>query len=202
MAWPRPRRRSSATDFLLRDCTCHQTEVPSLIRRQLRSGRRCPRPRSSRRRRQTRQRLAAERPGDELAHLDHAHAGQGRGRGALLVCMLCLPENPARIMHASACQGKTLARRLPSQTGMAGAGRSTIASHEARSALLRLFVAVMEDGAIARCRRAIDILRRRPPTATWPSWRPAAWSCSRAQQPRRQAHGRNLRAFEPGARRA
>src|SRR5690606_26202353 len=31
-------RRSSATDFLLRDCTCHQTDVPSLIRRQLRSG--------------------------------------------------------------------------------------------------------------------------------------------------------------------
>ncbi|KAG1167202.1 hypothetical protein G6F35_017806 [Rhizopus arrhizus] len=31
-------RRSRLTDFLLRDCTCHQTDVPSWIRRQLRRG--------------------------------------------------------------------------------------------------------------------------------------------------------------------
>src|SRR6187402_820320 len=38
MSWPSLLRRSSAIERLLRDCTCHQTEVPSLTRRQLRSG--------------------------------------------------------------------------------------------------------------------------------------------------------------------
>src|SRR3546814_4684559 len=31
-------RRSSVIDFLLRDCTCHHTEVPSWISRHLRKG--------------------------------------------------------------------------------------------------------------------------------------------------------------------
>jgi hypothetical protein len=29
IAWPSGWRRSSVTDFLLRDCTCHQSDVPS-----------------------------------------------------------------------------------------------------------------------------------------------------------------------------
>src|SRR6185369_16978325 len=37
-SWPSGLRRSTAIERLLRDCTCHQTEVPSFIRRQLRNG--------------------------------------------------------------------------------------------------------------------------------------------------------------------
>ena len=37
-SWPSGWRRSSVTLFLLRDCTCHHTLVPSLSKRHLRSG--------------------------------------------------------------------------------------------------------------------------------------------------------------------
>src|SRR3954447_15847128 len=37
ISWPSARRRSQVTDFLLRDCTCHHSEVPLRIRRHLRS---------------------------------------------------------------------------------------------------------------------------------------------------------------------
>ena len=54
------------------------------------------------------QRLAAVRPGDELAHLDHAHAGQGRGRGGAACMHVVSPENPARMMRLCARARKTL----------------------------------------------------------------------------------------------
>ena len=38
MAWASGRFKSRATERLLRDCTCHQTEVPSFKSRHLRSG--------------------------------------------------------------------------------------------------------------------------------------------------------------------
>src|SRR5919204_142051 len=37
ISWPSGRRRSQVTDFLFRDCTCHQSDVPLRIRRHLRS---------------------------------------------------------------------------------------------------------------------------------------------------------------------
>src|SRR5690349_1845925 len=37
ISWPCGWRRSQVTDFLLRDCTCHQSEVPFRMRRHLRS---------------------------------------------------------------------------------------------------------------------------------------------------------------------
>src|SRR5438094_301729 len=37
ISWPSGRRRSQVTDFLLRDCTCHQSDVPFRRRRHLRS---------------------------------------------------------------------------------------------------------------------------------------------------------------------
>src|SRR5688572_13215832 len=38
ISWPSGLRRLQVTDFLLRDCTCHQSEVPLRILRHLRSG--------------------------------------------------------------------------------------------------------------------------------------------------------------------
>src|SRR5690606_41324215 len=38
LAWPSAALRSSVTERLLRDCTCHHSEVPSLSLRHLRSG--------------------------------------------------------------------------------------------------------------------------------------------------------------------
>src|ERR1044071_2840925 len=38
IAWPSACRRSSVIDFLLRDCTCHQSDTPLRITRQRRSG--------------------------------------------------------------------------------------------------------------------------------------------------------------------
>src|SRR4051812_14584079 len=38
ISWPSGRRRLHVTDFLLRDCTCHHSEVPFRMRRHLRSG--------------------------------------------------------------------------------------------------------------------------------------------------------------------
>src|SRR3954454_20533630 len=37
ISWPSARRRSQVTDFLLRDCTCHHSDVPLRMRRHLRS---------------------------------------------------------------------------------------------------------------------------------------------------------------------
>src|SRR3954469_7416739 len=37
ISWPCGSRRSQVTDFLLRDCTCHQSEVPFRMRRHVRS---------------------------------------------------------------------------------------------------------------------------------------------------------------------
>jgi hypothetical protein len=65
---------------LLRDCTCHQTEVPSWISRQLRSG--SPLPGGfdlDDVGAELAERLAGEGTGDELAHLDDAQALQGAG---------------------------------------------------------------------------------------------------------------------------
>ena len=75
MSWPSGLRRSSATERLLRDCTCHQTEVPSLSSRHLRSGSPAPggsilitsAPKSP-------SVLAAEGAGDQLAQLEDANA--------------------------------------------------------------------------------------------------------------------------------
>src|ERR1700722_8369242 len=38
ISWAAGSRRSSVTERLLRDCTCHQTDVPSLSKRHLRKG--------------------------------------------------------------------------------------------------------------------------------------------------------------------
>src|SRR3954471_7227574 len=38
ISWPSGRRRLQVTDFLLRDCTCHQSDVPFRMRRHLRRG--------------------------------------------------------------------------------------------------------------------------------------------------------------------
>jgi hypothetical protein len=72
--------RSSATERLLRDCTCHQTEVPSLSSRHLRSG--SPAPGGfdlDHVGAEIRQRLGRERPGDQLPKFEDLEAGKRAG---------------------------------------------------------------------------------------------------------------------------
>jgi hypothetical protein len=79
-SWPSGVRRSSASERLLRDCTCHHTEVPSFSRRHLRKGSPVPggsilttsAPKSA-------SVLAAKGAGDQLAQFQDFQAGQGGG---------------------------------------------------------------------------------------------------------------------------
>jgi hypothetical protein len=78
-SWPSAARRSSAIERLLRDCTCHHTEVPSCSSRQLAQrvaafGRLDLDDVGA----EVGQRLGGKGPGDQLAHLDDAQALQAR----------------------------------------------------------------------------------------------------------------------------